>query len=86
MDTKSTKVLNYRVLIERDEDGIFVASIPTLQGCYTEGDTYEEVLKNIKDVINLHLKARASNEADDSLTEFVGIKNISIPYGAFATN
>ena len=69
-----------------DEDGVYVASVPTLQGCYTEGDTYEEVLKNIQDVIKLHIKARESYETDDSLTEFIGIKNISIPYGAFATN
>lgn len=79
-------ILNYRVVIEQDEEGIFVASVPTLQGCYTEGDTYEEVIKNIEDVIKLHLKAREINEADDSLTEFIGIKNISFPYGAFATS
>jgi len=48
------KVLNYRVLIEQDEDGVFVASAPSLQGCYTEGDTFEEAMKNIKDVIKLH--------------------------------
>lgn len=70
----------------QDEDGIFVASVPTLQGCYTEGDTYEEVIKNIVDVMKLHIKTRESYEADDSLTEFIGIKNISFPYGAFATN
>lgn len=82
----SAKVLNYRVVIEQDEDGVFVASVPTIQGCYTEGNTYEEVVKNIKGVIKLHLKARKTNQIDDSLTEFIGVKNISFPYGAFATN
>lgn len=81
-----TNILNYRVVIEQDEDKVFVASVPTLQGCYTEGDTYEEVIKNIKDVIKLHLKAKRINETDDSLTEFIGIKNISFPYGTFATS
>ena len=81
-----TNILNYRVVIEMDEDGVYVASVPTLQGCYTEGDTYEEVVKNIKDVIKLHLEAREAYQVDDSQTEFIGIKNISIPYGAFATN
>ncbi|MBI4225697.1 type II toxin-antitoxin system HicB family antitoxin [Candidatus Roizmanbacteria bacterium] len=77
------KVLNYRVIIEQDEDGIFVASLPTLQGCYTEGDTFEEAIKNIQDVIKLHLDARKTRGLlpDDSNTEFVGIKNLSIPYG-----
>lgn len=53
-----TKVLNYRVIVEQDEDGVFVASVPSLQGCYTEGDTFEEALENIKDAIKLHLDAR----------------------------
>lgn len=35
------RVLNLRALIEQDEDGIFVASVPSLPGCYTEGDTFE---------------------------------------------
>lgn len=79
------KVLNYRVIIEQDEDGVFVASVPALQGCYTEGDTFEEALENVRDVIQLHLEARKAHGIlpDDSHTEFVGIKNITIPYGAF---
>lgn len=80
------RVLNYRVIIEQDEDGVFVASVPTLQGCYTEGDTFEEALDNAKDVVKLHIEARKERGLlpDDSQTEFVGVKNISIPYGAFA--
>ncbi len=77
------KVLNYRVIIEQDEDGIFVASVPALQGCYTEGDTCEKVVDNIKDAIQLHVAARHERGLlpDDSQTEFIGIKNLTIPYG-----
>ena len=80
------KVLNYRVIIEQDEDGVFVASVPALQGCYTEGNTFEEVLKNVKDVIALHVQARKARGIlpDDSSTEFVGVKSVSIPYGSSA--
>lgn len=80
------KVLNYRVIIEQDEDGVFVASVPTIQGCYTQGDTYEEALKNIQDVIKLCLESRKAHgiPLDDSGTEFVGVKDLSIPYGSFA--
>lgn len=80
------KVLNYRVIIEQDENGVFVASVPALQGCYTEGDTFEEALENVRDVIQLHLEARKERGMllDDSQTEFIGVKNISIPYGALA--
>lgn len=48
----------YKVIIEQDEDGLFVASCPALQGCYTQGETYEEALENIKDAIRLHIEAR----------------------------
>lgn len=48
----------FTVVIERDEDGMYVASVPALQGCYTQGGTYEEALENVKDAIRVHLEAR----------------------------
>ena len=50
---------NYRfsVVIEKDKDGYFAFS-PELQGCYTQGSTYEETLRNIKDAITLHVEDR----------------------------
>jgi predicted RNase H-like HicB family nuclease len=50
---------NYRfsVIIEKDEDGYF-ASCNELQGCYTQGETYEEVIGNIKEAIQLHIEDR----------------------------
>lgn len=47
----------FSVVIERDIDGYF-AFCPELQGCYTQGNTYEEVLANIKDAIRLHIEDR----------------------------
>ncbi len=80
------KVLNYRVIIEKDEDGVYVASVPSLQGCHTQGDTYEEVLEMVKEAIEVSLDARKARQelVDDSEMEFVGVKNISVPYGSFA--
>ncbi|NLJ39643.1 MAG: type II toxin-antitoxin system HicB family antitoxin [Candidatus Atribacteria bacterium] len=48
----------YRILIEKDENGIYIASCPALQGCYSQGDTVDEALQNIKDAIQLHIEAR----------------------------
>jgi predicted RNase H-like HicB family nuclease len=45
----------FSVVIEKDMDGYF-ALCPELQGCYTQGDTYEEVVENIRDVIRLHIE------------------------------
>ena len=51
------KTYRFSVIVEKDKDGYF-AFCPELQGCYTQGDTYEEVLANIKDAIYLHLEDR----------------------------
>ena len=48
----------FTVVVEQDEDGLYVASVPLLQGCYTQGETYEEALQNIRDAIKLHIEAR----------------------------
>ncbi len=48
----------FTVVVERDEDGLYIASVPLLQGCYTQGETYEDALENVKDAIRLHIEAR----------------------------
>jgi len=46
------KAVKYRVIIERDEDGMFVAECPALPGCISQGETRAEALENIKDAIS----------------------------------
>lgn len=48
------KDYQFTVVIERDEDGRFVAICPTLPGCYTEGETEKEAMELIEDAIKLH--------------------------------
>ncbi len=43
----------YRVLIERDEDGYFVASVPALPGCYTQAKTYAELMRRVREAVEL---------------------------------
>ena len=49
--------LQYRVIIEQDEDGVFVAECPSLPGCVSQGKTRKEALKNIQDAIKGYLKS-----------------------------
>jgi len=63
------------VIIEKDEDGYFAFS-PELQGCYTQGDSYEEVLENIKDAIRLHIQERI--ECDETIREVESISLTSL--------
>jgi len=48
------------VVIEKDSDGYF-AYCPEQQGCYTQGDTYEEVLEKVKDAMKLHIQDRIAS-------------------------
>lgn len=57
------KTLSLPIIIESDADGYFV-SCPVLQGCYSQGDTYEEAIENIKDAIRLHIEDRQSDGED----------------------
>jgi predicted RNase H-like HicB family nuclease len=52
--------LTLPTVIEGDADGYFV-SCPALQGCYSQGDTYEEAVENIKDAIRFHLQDRIAS-------------------------
>lgn len=48
----------FTIVVEQDEDGVYIASCPVLQGCYSQGDTYDEAVENLKDAIRLHIEAR----------------------------
>lgn len=51
-----TSVLNFNVVFIEEIDGGYSASVPSLPGCFSQGDNFEEVLKNIKEAISLYLE------------------------------
>ena len=51
--------MDFRVLIERDEDGWYVVTVPALPGCISQGRTEEEAKRNIAEAIELHLGSLA---------------------------
>jgi predicted RNase H-like HicB family nuclease len=72
------KNLYFTVYIERDEDGVFIGSIPTIPSCYAQGKTQEEMLSNLQEVLRLCL--RNTNKDILEKTKFVGIQNLEISY------
>jgi len=62
----------FSVVIEKDADGYF-AFCPELQGCYTQGETYEEVLENIRDAIRLHIEDRIESGEEIPQSESVSL-------------
>lgn len=55
--------MKYRVLIEQDEDGVFVAQAPALPGCISQGSSRDEALANIREAIEGYMESlRSHNE------------------------
>ncbi|MDY6786101.1 MAG: type II toxin-antitoxin system HicB family antitoxin [Cyanobacteriota bacterium] len=61
------------VVIERDEDGYYIGEVPQIKGCYSQGETLDELMVNIKEVIELCLE-----EKSEVLVDFVGIKKVMV--------
>ena len=49
--------MRYRVLIEQDEDGVFVAEVPSLPGCISQGETRDAALSNVREAVELYLES-----------------------------
>jgi predicted RNase H-like HicB family nuclease len=65
----------FYVLIEKDEDDFFVGEVPSLKACYSQGRTIDELLKNMREVIELCLE---NQEGAFSLPEFVGVQKVLV--------
>ena len=65
--------------IERDEDGLYAVECPLLQGCYTQGETLDEALTNIRDVIHLLMEEKENKEIIESYhPQEISLHTISI--------
>ncbi len=69
-----------QIVVEQDEDGIYVASCPSLQGCYSQGDTFEEAIENVKDVIKMCLEelVEEGKSVDLKYPEVIAIKQLEV--------
>ena len=66
---------DFYVHIEKDEDGFFVGEVPGLKGCYSQGGSIEELMKNMREVIELCIE-----EEPPSQNEFIGVQKVSIEH------
>lgn len=65
------------VVVEKDSDGYFIYC-PRLQGCYSQGDSYEEAIDNIRGAIKLHLKDRLASGEPIVFREQISITSLKV--------
>lgn len=65
----------FNVIIEKDEDGYFVATVPSLRGCHTQAKSLDKLMERTREAIELCLEME-----DEIITnEFVGVQRLSVP-------
>jgi predicted RNase H-like HicB family nuclease len=77
-DVLCMKSIHVPIIIETDEDGIFIVSCPQFKGCHTSGKTIDEALVRIKEAIELCME----DSPADNLNTFVGFREVEIVPGA----
>ncbi|GAA4464879.1 type II toxin-antitoxin system HicB family antitoxin [Nemorincola caseinilytica] len=70
----ATQKYHFPILIEQDEDDIFIVSCPVFKGCHSYGKTIDEAMKNIQEVIEMCLE----EEKPNSLNHFIGFREIEM--------
>ena len=66
---------DFTVVIERDEDGIYVASVPELVGCHTQAKTLDELRERITEAVQLYLEVESEKVG---ASEFIGIQRVGV--------
>lgn len=69
----------FSVVIERDEEGYYVASVPALTGCYTQARSLDELITRIQEAIALRLEVEGQASASPPSLEFVGVQRVRVP-------
>ena len=73
--TPASKTQEFYVIIERDEDGYYVADVPELPGCHTQAKSLDKLLQRVREAIELYLEAFPQYQR---LGEFIGIQRVSV--------
>jgi len=70
-------IKEFTIVIEQDEDGIYVAFVPELEGCHTQARSLDQLKERMKEAIELYLEVE-SDLVDEVPLEFVGIQKVEV--------
>lgn len=73
MEKRKLRPYNFSVLIEQDEDGYYVATVPALKSCYTQAKTLDELYPRIREIIELCLE-----EEEPTPMKFVALQQLEV--------
>ena len=77
---KLRKVQRFTVVLERDEDGIYVASIPALPGCHTQGRSLDQAMRRMREAAELWLEVnRERRRGVPRSLVLVGVQQLEVP-------
>ena len=71
---KRLKKYHFPIVVEMDEDGVFIVSCPTFKGCHSYGGTIDEALENLRDVIEMCMEEQVT----ESVNQFIGVRDMEI--------
>jgi predicted RNase H-like HicB family nuclease len=67
---------DFNVIIERDSEGYYVASVPGLRGCHTQAQSLDELMERVREAIELCLEVEGEENADG--LDFVGVQRVTV--------
>lgn len=76
MKTEKTRTIHLPILVEQDEDNLYIVSCPVFKGCHSYGATIDEALSNIKEVIDMCLDEE--KEKEPPINRFIGFREMQV--------
>jgi predicted RNase H-like HicB family nuclease len=70
--------MRFSVVVEKDEDGYYVASVPELPGCHTQAKSLDVVMERIKEAIQVYLEVETEDLKTSSRNELVGVQFVEV--------
>ena len=70
--------MEYTVVLHKAEDGGYWAEVPALEGCYSQGETVEETITNVKEAIEVHIEALKEDGKDLPKDEIMILSHVAV--------
>ncbi|KHO45584.1 MAG: hypothetical protein QS99_C0014G0024 [archaeon GW2011_AR4] len=79
-DLSTSMTQMFHVVIEQDEDGVYIGRVIDLPGCITQGDALDELMKNVREAIELYLEVQSDKKikVNEEQVKFIGVQAVDV--------